>query len=265
MPIDLWRYRRYATLRVADSFLVRIHPFLQTLTFVIPVVATIVFWKAVFGEGGGTIGGYDLGDTILYLIIIKLIEELTWAYPGHMQHEIRFGELTPLLLLPASYPKIRYMEHIGNMITRWMNAILLMLIVFLGFHSDVRLPTTLWVYPAGVLSVAITFHLCFLLTLCVAFLSFWMEGHPPLLGHIEKLFGGYVVPLTFLPTPLQQVADLLPFKYMFYFPTAVLLGKTSPEAFVVGTALQLGWTFVLSCAARVLWKKGVRRYVAYGG
>ena len=85
MFADLYRYRRYTTLQVLGSFLVRIHPFLQIFTFLIPVVAQIVFWRAVYGEGVADIGGYTVSDVILYLIVIKLIEDLTWAYPGHIQ------------------------------------------------------------------------------------------------------------------------------------------------------------------------------------
>ncbi len=265
MFADLNKYRRYATLKVQGSFLVRIHPFLQILTFVIPTVAQIVFWRAVYAEGVAEIGGYSMSDTILYLIVIRLIMDLTWAYEGHIQSEIRYGELTDYLLKPASYIKVQYFDRLGTMITRWMNAIILVLIVFAFFHEDVRLTADLWVYPAGLLAVFLTFHLEYVFMLCIAFLSFWMEGHPPLVEHTSRLFGGSLVPLTFLPAGFQQLSDLLPFKYMLYFPTTVLLGRVTPTDYVFGICMQLIWIVALAGVSQLMWRKGVKRYVAYGG
>ena len=265
MLLDLYRYRRYTTAKVAGDFLVRIHPFLQTLTFVIPVVAQIVFWKAVYSGSSGSIGGYAVGDMILYLIVVTLIGDLTWAYGGHMRSEILQGEITELLLLPASYIKIKYFERLGNMVTRWMNAIILMAIVYLFFWSDIRLTADWWVYPAGLFSVAITFQLTFTWTLCITFINFWTEAYPPLIGHASKLLGGSLVPLTFLPPVFQHAADYLPFKYKIYFPASVLLGKVTFSEFVTGTCIQLAWTVALGCLAQFMWKKGVKRYAAYGG
>ena len=225
MLADLYRYRRYTTHRISDSFLVRIHPFLQSLTFIIPVVAQIMFWKAVFAAGAGEIGGYTVSDTILYLIIIKLIDELTWAYPGHMQSEIRFGELTEYLVLPASYIKIKYFGHVGNMVTRWMNVIILIVIVYLLFYDDIHPSSELWIYPVGLFSVVLTFHLEFYISLCIAFLSFWTETHPPLIGHISKVFGGSLVPLTFLPVGLQSIAEVLPFQIHALLPCLRATGE----------------------------------------
>ena len=265
MFADLYRYRRYTTIRALGSHLVRIHPFLQIFTFLIPVVAQIVFWRAVFANSGPEIGGYSAGDTILYLIVLKLIMELTWAYEGVIQEDIRYGELTEHLLKPASYIKIRYFDNLGTMVTRWMNALILILVVFVFFHGDVRLASDAWVYPAGLLSVFLTFQLQYVFMLCVALLSFWTEGNPPLVEHTSRLFSGALVPLTFLPAALQRLADGLPFKYMLYFPTTVFLGKVTPSDCVSGIFMQVLWIIVLGGVSHVMWRKGVKRYVAYGG
>ena len=265
MLADLYRYRRYASLRVAGSFLVRIHPFLQTVTFVIPVVAQIVFWRAVYAGGASDIGGFSASDTILYLVVIRLVADLTWAHIGGIREQILFGELTDYLLKPTSYMVVKYFEHVGTMATRWMNAVILAFIIYLFFSAEVHPKADLWAYPAGLFSVVLTFHLEHVFRLCVAFLSFWGEGRPPLLGHIAKLFSGSLVPLTFLPDVFQSLSDVLPFKYMLYFPTTVFLGKVSPEAFVSGMLAQLLWIAGLTLLARLMWRKGVKRYVAYGG
>jgi len=151
------------------------------------------------------------------------------------------------------------------MVTRWMNAIVLMVIIYLFFWSDIHLTGDWWVYPAGLFSVALAFHLAFAWTLCITFINFWTEAYPPLIGQASKLFGGSLVPLTFLPFVFQDIADFLPFKYKTYFPASVILGKVSPSDYLMGVCLQLAWIVVLGCIAEMMWKKGVKRYAAFGG
>ena len=211
MLADLCRYRRYTTLRVTSSFLVRIHPFLQILTFIIPIVAQIMFWKAVYGGANADIGGYNVSDMVLYLIVIRLVDNLTGVHEGGIQEDIRFGALTEYLLKPASYIAIQYFEQIGHKVTRVMNLIILIVLVYAFYIQDVHLTADIWVYPAGAVSIFLGFHLHFAFKLCLAFLSFWVEGQAltstldlsrskaPCINQRATKFLNAVNPTTFLP------------------------------------------------------------------
>ena len=58
---------------------------------------------------------------------------------------------------------------------------------------------------------------------------------------------------------------LLPFKYLAYFPAAVMLGRYSHEALATELLIAAAWVVVLIVANRMAFERGVRRYGAFGG
>ena len=57
----------------------------------------------------------------------------------------------------------------------------------------------------------------------------------------------------------------LPFQYLAYFPAVVFLGRMKGVELVQGLAVQLAWAIVLIFVTRWLYRRGLRRYSAYGG
>ncbi len=58
---------------------------------------------------------------------------------------------------------------------------------------------------------------------------------------------------------------MLPFQYLAYFPAAVFLGKIHGTELVYGLLIELAWAIGLIVVARVLYRRGLRHYSAYGG
>ena len=259
------KYRRFFLLEAQDKLSLRLHPFLQTLVFMVPVVGKILFWKAVYRAGDGDIAGYDQHDMVLYLIAITLVNELTWAYGGFIKGDIRSGGLTAYLVRPASYLKTQFFFWSGNMVPRWGSAVILVSVALVFFRDSVRLSSDLWIYPAALVAILVTFILKFLFSFCVSLVAFWSESNLPLVPQIGQLLGGSLVPLTFLPDLLQSAAMMLPFAYMLYFPATVLMGKLDPVAFVQGLGVQVLWIAVFAGLSQIMWRRGLKRYVAYGG
>lgn len=264
----LWKYRRVFLAEARSRLLThRLHPFLQTLVFVVPIVGQLFFWQAVYrASDSGVIGGFDSRDMMAYLLAACLVDQLTWAYGGFITSDIRSGELTQRLLRPANYLKMHFFSWCANLVPRWISAFILVGGLLLFFGEYVRLSTDLWVYPAGLLAILTTFLLKYMFY-CgfISLLSFWTQGGVPLLPHAVNLFSGRLVPLTFLPVALQSVADVLPFRYMLYFPATVLMGHVEPMDFVHGLAVQLVWIGGFASLAQLLWRRGIRHYVAFGG
>jgi ABC-2 type transport system permease protein len=150
------------------------------------------------------------------------------------------------------------------MVPRWASCAVLVSIALVFYRDDVRLSSEWWIYPAGLLAVLITFLLKFLYSFCISLMAFWETGIP-LIGHVQRLLSGGLVPLTFLPGFLENTSERLPFAYMLYFPTTVLIGRVDPTAYLEGLTIQLLWIAVFAGLAQVIWRRGLRRYVAFGG
>jgi ABC-2 type transport system permease protein len=68
-----------------------------------------------------------------------------------------------------------------------------------------------------------------------------------------------------LPGIWGQIVDLLPLKYLAYFPSAVFLEKVTGAELARGLAVQLGWVLFFMVACRTAYERGLRRYSAFGG
>ena len=54
-------------------------------------------------------------------------------------------------------------------------------------------------------------------------------------------------------------------QYLAYFPAAVFLGKIQGTELVIGLLIELGWLVAFIVLCRVAFRRGVRRYSAFGG
>ena len=265
MAGSLLKYRRHILLESQGALAHRFSIFCSIAVFVFPVVAKVVFWKAVYSAGEGDIAGFELSDMVMYLVVFHFVFEMTWINRGAQRYDIVDGGLTRYLLMPASYLLARFFEELGTKPPRWVSSVFLLLILMVFFRQDLSFASDGWVYAAGTLAMVLGYLVGFLLWFLVGFVAFWTESDVPLIGHARFLFSGFIVPLAFLPDWLQRVGDVLPFKYTIYFPAMVLIGKVDPLAFFHGVAMQVFWIVLFLVAINIVWKRGVRRYGAYGG
>ncbi len=74
-----------------------------------------------------------------------------------------------------------------------------------------------------------------------------------------------MIPLDWLPSPISEWVQYLPFKYLAYLPAAIMLGRFSQEELMNELSIEFGWILVLLLLNRIAFSRGVRRYGAFGG
>ncbi len=74
-----------------------------------------------------------------------------------------------------------------------------------------------------------------------------------------------MAPIVLLPAGMQQLAIVLPFRYMLSFPVEILAGQLEGSAIWTGLAIQAAWLLLALALCVGLWRAGLRRYSAVGG
>ena len=108
----------------------------------------------------------------------------------------------------------------------------------------------------------------FFLEASIGLIGFWfLEVSSLLFVYMLLSFflSGHMFPLDMLDPFYRSIVDLLPLKYLAYFPAAVLLGKVSGAALIRGMLIELGWIVFFIFFSRWLFRAGVRRYSGFGG
>jgi ABC-2 type transport system permease protein len=250
---------------------------LGTLMRFLPIITQIFLWWAVFesiGQGArsdGTIAGYQFEDMVAYYLLTMITRAFS-SMPGlatGIAGQIRDGAVKKYLVQPVDMLGFLMLNRVAHKIAYYSVALLPFAFVFYlsrGFFVHG------WPEPeilaACVLSLLMAFLLGFFLEASVGLIGFWFLEVTSLLFVYMLLsffLSGHMFPLDMLPQPWNTLVDLLPLKYLAYFPAAVFLGKVQGAELVRGLVLQAGWVILFALASRLMWRAGVRHYSGFGG
>ena len=110
--------------------------------------------------------------------------------------------------------------------------------------------------------------LTFLVMALIGTLALYLESATSIfeawLG-ISAVLSGYLVPLDLFPKAVQQVALVLPFRFLLSFPVELMLGKPTREHALALLGGQWAYVALALLATNLVWRAGLRRYSAYGG
>ena len=266
---------------------------LGTLLRFLPTLTQIFFWWAIFDavateaavESGarpdGEIAGYQYGDMIAYYLMV-IISRAFSSMPGltsGIANQVRSGEIKKFLIQPVDMMGCLLMQRIAHKLVYYLIAFLPFALVFFlcgNFFEQGWPPAeTLAVY---FVSLVLSFLLGFYLEACLGLISFWFLEVTSLTFIymlLNFLLSGHMFPLELLPEqPIDMIlfefnirglVDLLPFKYLAYFPAAVFLNKVEGAEVYTGLAVELAWVLFFIVLSRILWWRGVNRYSGFGG
>lgn len=244
----------------------RFDTFLRFLLSLISLVSVFYLWNDVFGSRA-VLAGYTKEQIVTYYIIVGyLFGALFTAVP--IAQEIQDGTLSNYLTKPAKYLWIKYCEDLARKIFRLVLALPVLILIFaiwrdhLYFVSSVKNYIFLFATCLGAINIL------FLLEVLTNSIEFWMyhsDSVTNITDVIVSFFAGTLIPIAFLPIYIQKVANFLPFKYTGLFLIDSFLGRLAGWQVAIGMCVQIFWTLVLLVVVRFVWKRGLKRYEAFGG
>ena len=78
------------------------------------------------------------------------------------------------------------------------------------------------------------------------------------------LFAGYIIPLQLYPPILGDIAKILPFSLMIYYPIVALQGSLDVLSGVKVILIQGAWCAGLVGVYILMWKHGLKKYTGVG-
>jgi ABC-2 type transport system permease protein len=266
------KYSHVIGIGIQNTLVYRVN-FLFRATFgLIPLAATLYLWKTVYSSNPGKeqIAGYTLGAMISYYLVVTVVDALTAVTEDDWQiaAEIREGTISQFLLKPIDYLTYRLCLFLAGRLVYTAVSVLPVGIFLLCQWEHFAMPSSWLIVACFLLSVLMTALLQFLLSYTMALLAFWLMEVSSvifILYAFEYLAGGHLFPLDILPPALSQALHFTPFPYQLYFPVSIFLGRISGSALWQGLVIQLFWVIASYALARWVWRRGSRRYSAFGG
>lgn len=256
---------------LAERLVYRADFFIATFLRFIPIITTILLWRAIYDGADRTeVGGLAYRQMVSYYLFV-MISRAFGSMPRlatDISADIRDGGLRKYLLQPIDYLAYHLALRVAHKLIYFVMAAAPYAVVF--WLCRRFLPG----WPAGetlglsVIALVLAFLLGFAINGLIGMLGFWFLEVGSFL-HVfmtaQYFLSGHMFPLSLLPEQVGQVVTYLPFAYETYYPTLILLQRLDPGEMVRVILVQLVWVVVLAAATRIAWSRGLRRYAAFGG
>src|SRR5688572_24484783 len=211
---------------ILQQFQYRVANYFYMIGMIAEPVIYLVVWSTIANQQGGTAGGYTPGEFAAYYIVWTLVRNMNIVFtPYGWEWRIREGQLSAALLRPI-HPLHDDLAGFAGwklpVIVMWLPIAAVLWILF----DPVLAPTLLEV---GVFSLAIwgAYLIRTMFMSMLGMITFWttrVSAIFELAVALELLLSGRLVPLPLMPNWAEDVANVLPFMYSFYFPIQALVG-----------------------------------------
>jgi len=195
---------------------------------------------------------------------------MLWSMDNELLDMIASGNVAYELTRPLSLYTFWFARIIAYRISRTVLRCFPIFIVafFLpgdwGFHLPGGLEALVLFIPSLIFAAFLVTALS-MLTCLLTFVSLSPHGARLFIGVMGEFLMGGIIPIPFMPPPLQLVTALLPFRYTADFPFRVYSGSISGNEALLGLGMQVFW--LLALVGLGLWgfRSAMKRLVIQGG
>ncbi len=214
------------------------------------------------------VGRFDQHGFAAYYLVTLIVRQTTGAWVAwEMVREIKEGTLALRLLRPI-HPLASYSaDSLAALPLRALISLPVAIVVLVVAEGKdlTHDPANVAIFVA---SLAGAWLLNFAVSSLIGTLGLYIDSSLQVwelwFGGF-MLFSGYLIPLSLCPQWMQKAAHLLPFASLLAFPVETLMGLRDRHQALVGLGTQLGWTALGFVVLLVVWRRGLRRFAAYGG
>lgn len=223
-------------------------------------------WLTILGEQS-SVGGYARGDFILYY----LLTTVGWYVVGGefarpIGDDIRSGDINKSLLQPYN---VVLGKAVWEQAWKLLSLILTLpaCVLILYFTRDmIEFKFDITTLPVVILTLVFGAIIFALIQAIVGIMAFWVTEIWPMAevnDILIQLMGGMLAPITLLPNLVQRISEYLPYRYIFFEPVAIILGKQLNTGEVI--LKQFGFIVLLFVLYKIIWRAGLKRYEGIGG
>jgi len=204
-----------------------------------------------------------LQQSLLALIML-------WFRDNELFQLITTGNIAYELCRPADIYRYWY----AKLVAMRLSAALLRCVPILAVAFLVPEPYRMKLPPSftafGLFAVALVFGLLLLVAISMliyisVFVTMSPLGSLMMFAIIGDFFGGMVVPVPLMPSWLQSIVNVLPFRYTADFPFRVYSGHIPSADAITGILIQLIWLTIIVVLGKLTMRKALGRVVVQGG
>ena len=259
-----WAFTRQAFHTIA---VYRVELLLRVVSIYLLMYSIYWVWTVLYSQRPGAFG-VSLTQMVTYGILGIILEIVMDIGPEwYIATQVRTGAIDTDLMKPLDFHLHMLARSTGEMLFG-LGLLAGPAFVVAYFVFGLQLPRDLATGLAFGLSVIlgflVLFHLGFLLGSLVL-VTLDIRSIAWAYYSLVSFFAGQMVPLWLFPDFLRGVAEVLPFKSVFYIPSSIYIGTFAGEAVLGALGFQALWAVVLAIISRWAWGRVYQRLIVQGG
>ena len=236
---------------------------------VLSIFAQFFIWKALLLNSSidTSYGTIDFSSMVTYIIMSSIISIITsTSVISVVDNNIRSGQIALDFIKPINFKLYMFCDSIGKNLYQILFSVLpvaILSIVIFGIQPPDPIDFILFII-ATIGGILVNYFLCF----CLGLLGFWLTQEwiiGRFLNDLIRLFSGAFIPLWFFPSQLLQISEYLPFRFIYFVPISIFLGKFDIIQCLYLLLTQLIWIILLYLLSVYIWKKAIHKLVVQGG
>jgi ABC-2 type transport system permease protein len=233
---------------------------------IISVFITVSIWKALYG-GAASVDGISYAATVTSIVFSMLLSTAFGFNDFTIASRVHSGQIATELLKPMSISLSNMFQAIGSNLFKLVGHFIPTLI-FAVFFFPLLPPKSGAALLLSFISVIFGFCMLYTISYIVSITSFWITNVwslSTLKNVIIGIFAGTVLPIWFMPEPLQRVLSFTPFDVIYFAPVKIYLGQMTTDEILFSYGKQILWLAVFTLIGAFLWQKGIKKVTIAGG
>lgn len=195
---------------------------------------------------------------------------MLWFRDNELFHLITTGNIAYELCRPSDIYGFWYAKLLAQRISSALLRSFPILIVafFLPEPYRFTLPSDLKTFILFAITLILGLFILVSISMLIyisVFVTMSPMGSLLLFGVFGEFCAGMTIPIPLMPTWMQNIVSILPFRWTADFPFRVYSGHIPNEEALMGIVIQLTWLIVLIVLGKFLMTRALRRVVVQGG
>lgn len=261
------KYREVARIHLKSQLAWRADVAFNMLFTVSRILFANLLWRIIFA-GNDVVAGFTFHGMLSYYIISSFLSQIEMSDGISMEitWRIRGGSFTNYMVLPINIEGYFTAMEVGVVLFYIAFDFIAAAVWIFLFRIQFVFTADPFVIACAVLMVLLGLLFMVQLNYFLGILTLKYQEISTFLmikNNIIALITGSIVPLALFPEALVQAMRWLPFYYVTYLPSMLLVGRCREEA-LPGLLILAGWCVVMQVLIIFTWNKYRKKYDGVG-
>ena len=231
------------------------------------ILFAYLLWGIIF-KNKEMIGGFTFHGMLSYYIVNSFLSQLDMSggISNEIRDRIRNGTFSKYMVIPVGVQKYFLAMELGVVLFYLLFDFIAAVIWIFVFHIEFVFTNNPLTLVCVVLMAILGMLFMVQLNYFLGLLTLKYQGIVTFLmikNNLISLVTGSIVPLALFPEMVVRIMKILPFYYVTYLPSMLLIGMYQEQA-ITGLFVIAVWCLIMQILIHVTWDKYIRKYDGVG-